>query len=129
MAVVRGLSPGPSESLTYTNGSTARTAYVCIKVQRYRRLSTSTAYTLTITYPSADTAGWSRRLASIVVLALADSASRSQASVPIPGQHAFDSTLRRVMTRLMPVAALQGSRAQSRMLRFSALHAGAPEPE
>lgn len=38
-----------SESLTYTNGSTARTVY--IKVQSYGGFSTSAGYTLTISYP------------------------------------------------------------------------------
>ena len=38
-----------AESLTYTNGSTARTVY--IKVQSYSGSSTSTGYTLTISYP------------------------------------------------------------------------------
>lgn len=38
-----------SESLTYTNGTSARTVY--IKVQSYSGSSTSTPYTLTISYP------------------------------------------------------------------------------
>lgn len=38
-----------SESLTYTNGSAARTVY--IKVQSYSGASTSAGYTLTISYP------------------------------------------------------------------------------
>ena len=38
-----------AESLTYTNGSTARTVY--IKVQSYSGASTSTGYTLTVSYP------------------------------------------------------------------------------
>ena len=38
-----------SESLTYTNGATARTVY--IKVQSYSGSSTTTPYTLTISYP------------------------------------------------------------------------------
>lgn len=38
-----------SESLTYTNGSAAKTVY--IKVQSYSGFSTSTVYTLSISYP------------------------------------------------------------------------------
>jgi hypothetical protein len=38
-----------SESLTYTNGTTARTVY--IKVQSYGGFSTTAGYTLTISYP------------------------------------------------------------------------------
>ncbi|MFG6465266.1 CehA/McbA family metallohydrolase [Roseateles sp. BYS87W] len=38
-----------SESLTYTNGTTARTVY--IKVQSYSGSSTTSGYTLTISYP------------------------------------------------------------------------------
>ena len=38
-----------SESLTYTNGASARTVY--IKVQSYSGSSTATPYTLTISYP------------------------------------------------------------------------------
>ena len=38
-----------SESLTYTNGGSARTVY--IKVQSYKGSSTATPYTLTISYP------------------------------------------------------------------------------
>jgi hypothetical protein len=38
-----------SESLTYTNGSTARTVY--IKVQSYSGFSTTAGYTLSISYP------------------------------------------------------------------------------
>ena len=38
-----------SESLTYTNGSTARTVY--IKVQSYSGSSAGSGYTLTVSYP------------------------------------------------------------------------------
>jgi len=38
-----------SESLTFTNGTSARTVY--IKVQSYTGFSTTSPYTLTISYP------------------------------------------------------------------------------
>lgn len=47
--LARSESAGSSESLTYTNGSSARTVY--IKVLSYSGSSTSQPYTLTISYP------------------------------------------------------------------------------